>query len=83
MILVSENICLSPGIQFCMYKNINITHSHKHVQFFYRRLKIGTIKARDMTFALKIIFTRARGFNGASRKMIKSCNHAMHDIRIL
>ena len=82
MILVSENICLSRGIQCCMYKNLNITHSHKYLQFFRIRSKIGTIKARDMTFVPKIISTRAKGFNGAARKILKSRNHGKHDIRI-
>ena len=50
MILVFKNIYLSWGIQCCIYANLNITHSHKHVQFLPRRSNIGSIMARDMIF---------------------------------
>ena len=52
------------------------------MQFLPKRSKIGSIKARDMIFVPKSISTRAREFNGASKKILKSRNHALHDIRI-
>ena len=50
--------------------------------FCLERSKIGSMKARDMIFVPKSILTRAREFNGTSRKILKSYNHALHDIRI-
>ena len=35
-----------------------------------------------MTFVPQSISTPGREFNGASRKILKSCKHALHDIRI-
>ena len=32
-----------------------------------------------MIFVTKSISTRAREFNGTSRKILKACNHALHD----
>ena len=86
IILVSKNIYLSRGIQCCIYKNLNvrqshkyaITQSHKHVPFLPKRAKIGSIKARDTILVPNGIFTWARKFSGASRKTIKSSNHALH-----
>ena len=79
MILVSISIYLSRGIQCCIYNNLNITSMSN---FCLKRSKIGSIKARDMIFVPNSISTRAREFNGTSRKILKSCNHALHDIRI-
>jgi len=50
--------------------------------FCLERSKIGSLKARDMIFVTKSVSTRVREFNGASRKILKSRNHALHDIRI-
>ena len=82
MILVSKTIYLSRGIECCIYKILNVTHLHKHVQFLSKRSKIGFMKARDMIFVSISISTRAREFNGASKNILKSRNHALHDIRI-
>ena len=82
MILVSKSISLSKGILCFIYRNLNITHSHKHEQFLPRRSIIGSIKVRDMIYVLKSNSTRAREFNGASKNILKSRNHALHDIRI-
>ena len=82
MILVSRNIYLSRGIQCFIYKNLNITHSRKHVLFLPRMSKIGSLKDRDMIFEPDSISTRDREFNGASRKIRKSRNHALYDIKI-
>ena len=71
MILVSKIINLSRGIQCCIYTNLNITRSDKHVQFLHKRSKIESIKARDMIFVSKSISIRAREFNGASRKTLQ------------
>ena len=38
--------------------------------------------ARDIIFVPISVSTRAREFIGASRKILKSRNHALHDIRI-
>ena len=40
------------------------------------------MKARYMIFVSKSISTRAREFIGKSGKILKSLNHALHDIRI-
>ena len=82
MILVSKSIDLSWGIQCCIYTNLNIMNSYKHVQFLPIRSKIGSIKAGDKIFVPKSISTRARKFNIASRQILKSRNHALHNIRI-
>ena len=74
MILGSKSIYLRRGIQCCICKNLYITQSqsHKHVIFLPRRAKIGSVKARDMILVPTTIFIRAREFNGASRKSLKS-----------
>ena len=64
MILISKSIYLIIVIQRCIYKNLNITHSHNHVQFLPRRPKTGSIKARDIIFVPKIRFSRPKEFNG-------------------
>ena len=50
--------------------------------FCLERSKIESIKARNMIFVPISISTRIREFNGTSRKILKSLNHALHDIRI-
>ena len=48
--------------------------------FCLERSKVGSIKARDMIFVSKSISTRARKFNGIHiEKILRSCNHALHD----
>ena len=58
---------------------IQILIPHKHVSFLHKITKIGSIKARDMILVPKSICARAREFNSTSRKILKSCNHALHD----
>ena len=81
MILVSKNIYSSRGIQCCILR-ILISRIHTSMRNLYlESSKIGSIKARDMIFVPENISTRARKFNGIFRKILKSCNHALH-IRI-
>ena len=84
MIEVSKSIYLSWGIQYCIYKNPNITQSHSHTRmchFCLKELKSDVqIKAIDMILVPKSISTRVREFNDASRKILK---YAMHDCVIL
>ena len=47
--------------------------------FCLERSKFGSIKARDSIFVLK---SRVREFIYASRKLLKSRNHALHDVMI-
>ena len=75
MILVSKSIYSSRRIRCYIYKNLNIIQSHKHVPFFTKRTKIGSIMARDMILVPKSIFTRTKEFNDASIQILISRNH--------
>ena len=50
--------------------------------FCLKKAKIRSIKVRDMILVPNSMSSRARKFNGATTKSLKSLNHALHCFRI-
>ena len=77
MILVSESIYSSRGIEWCN-KNPNITQYRIHkVTQTRKKAKIGSTNTRDMILVHKSIYDRELEFIGASIKILKSRNHTI------